>query len=107
MADDLFSFVRGDVMDGLKNITNNASKMGDTQDRVQQYTKQVMSSWIGGDEKAFEQEVQTELIPAIADFIAALAGLNTNSLKAIDIMDQADSASKGLVSSLQDVFNNI
>jgi uncharacterized protein YukE len=103
----IISLVEGAVMGGLSSVASGASRAGDVQSVIQGSVKQVTSSWIGGDEKSFEQEVNSKLLPAIADFIAALSGLGTVTQKAMDILHQADSSAKGMVDKLLDEYNQI
>ena len=103
----IFNFLRNPVMEIIANVAKNAGTMGDTRDRIQGYVGTVTGSWIGGDEQAFEQEIKTRVIPMTVDFIAALTGLNTNTQKAVDIMDKADAAAKGVADQMKGEFSQI
>jgi WXG100 family type VII secretion target len=103
----IFNFLRDPVLEVISNVAKQSNVVQDTQNQVKGYVNMVTGSWIGGDEQAFSQEVTGELVPEIADFIAALAGLNTNTQKAMDIMDKADSAAKGIANQAKDLFSSI
>jgi hypothetical protein len=81
--------------------------MSDTKERINGYIGTVTGSWIGGDEQAFEQEIKSRVIPMTADFIAALAGLNTNTQKAVDIMDKADATANSQAREAEGEFKGI
>ena len=103
----IISLVAGEVLGGLGSVAGGVSKMQDVRSGIEGASKQVLMSWIGGDEKAFEQKVQTQLLPAVADFISSLSGLGSVTHKAMDTLHAADSKAKGLVSKLTDEFSKI
>jgi hypothetical protein len=47
-------------------------------------------AWIGGDADSFAEKVVTKLLPAIAELIAAIAGINLNLTDATSAVDEAD-----------------
>jgi len=90
------------------------SKVGSQQQQAQGlmsqirgYIPKVQAAWIGGDEKEFEADVMRKLVPAMAELIAAIAGINLNLTKATSVMDSADNKVKSLANSLGDVFGKI
>ena len=103
----IFNFLRNPVAEIIANVAKNAGTMGDTRDRINGYIGTVTGSWIGGDEQAFEQEIKSRVIPMTVDFINSLTGLNTNTQKAVDIMDKADAAAKGLADQMKGEFSQI
>jgi hypothetical protein len=103
----IFTLVRDVAMQNVANVVKNAGTMGDTKDKVQSFVGKVTGSWIGGDEQAFEQEIMTRVIPMTAEFIASLMNVSINTQSAIDIMDQADGAAKGIGDQIKDAFSAI
>jgi len=103
----VFNFLRNPLGEALNQVVKSANTISDARDRLRSYVQIIKGSWIGGDEEAFEQEVQTVLIPMVVDYINALMGINTNTSKAADIMDRADSQAKSIVGQVRDAFQNI
>jgi WXG100 family type VII secretion target len=99
--------VRGALESALSEIVKNAGFVSDARDRLKTYVQVIKGSWIGGDEEAFEQEVNTVLLPMVEDFIKALMGINTNTHKAMDLMDAGDAQAKAAIGRLKGTFQGI
>src|SRR5512135_1888511 len=78
-----------------KNITSNVMQ------QIQGYPSIVGNAWIGGDADSFSEKVLTKLIPAIAELIAAIAGINLNLTDATDAVSQADQKVSGMANQVQ------
>lgn len=76
-------------------------------DKIQSFPGKVQGAWIGGDADEFAADVTRKVIPAIAELIAAIGGINLNLTKALGTIDNADTQSQGLASQLGDVFSQI
>ncbi len=76
-------------------------------DTIKSYPGKVQGAWIGGDADEFAADVARKVVPAIAELIAAIAGVNLNLSKATSAVDQGDSKGQGLANQLGDVFAKI
>ncbi len=76
-------------------------------DKIQSFPGKVQGAWIGGDADEFAADVTRKVIPAIAELIAAIGGVNLNLSKALGTIDNADTQSQGLANQLGDVFSQI
>ncbi len=76
-------------------------------DKIQSFPGKVQGAWIGGDADEFAADVTRKVIPAIAELIAAIGGINLNLTKALGTIDNADTQSQGLASQLGDIFSQI
>jgi WXG100 family type VII secretion target len=103
----IFNLVIGAVEGLLGQVVNHSRTVGGVSDKIKAYAEQMGARWIGGDEEAFKEQVRSELIPAIQDFIAALAGINTNTNRSVDIMKSADQEAMREVNDLRDEFSKI
>ncbi len=103
----VFQFIRGQVeqsssmVNQAQNITQNVMQT------IQTYPNIVGNAWIGGDADSFAEKVMTKLLPAIAELIAAIAGVNLNLTDATNIVDQADQKIQGMAGQISDLFGGI
>lgn len=100
-------FVRGEVDNVMSGIGQQQQIVSNTLDTVKSYVPKVQSAWIGGDADEFAADVARKVIPAMMELIAAIAGVNLNLTKAINIMDQADNKVKSVADGLGDMFSQI
>jgi uncharacterized protein YukE len=103
----IFQFIRDQVQQSsamvsqAKNITQNVMQ------QIQGYPNIVGNAWIGGDADSFAEKVVTKLLPAIAELIAAIGGVNLNLTDATAIVDEADQKIQGMAGGLGDLFGSI
>lgn len=103
----IFQFVQSGVQNSMGQI-NQAKGMGQgVMSAVQQYPNVVGSAWVGGDAEAFQEKVLTKLLPAIAELIAAIAGVNLNLTDAMSAVESGDQKVSKLAGGLKDVFQGI
>ena len=103
----VFQFLQDGVQNSMSQI-NQARGMGQgVMSAVQQYPNVVGSAWVGGDAEAFQEKVLTKLLPAIAELIAAIAGVNLNLTDAMDAVEQADTKISGMANNIKDLFQAI
>jgi uncharacterized protein YukE len=103
----VFQFLSNGVQQSMSQI-NQAKGMGQgVMSAVQQYPNVVGSAWVGGDAEAFQEKVLTKLLPAIAELIAAIAGVNLNLSDATSAVESADQKVSKLAGGLKDVFQGI
>lgn len=103
----MLQFIRSDVESVISQVNTQKSVAEGIADNAKKFMQIVMGSWIGGDEQAFSNAVNTKLLPAIAELMAAIAGISLNLGKGINIMDAADKAVKGEADALNSIFSQI
>jgi uncharacterized protein YukE len=103
----IFNFVRSAVQGVVSQAMSQANMAQSLMDQIKGFVPTVQGAWRGGDEKAFEAAVNRQLLPAMANVIAAISGFGGSLGKATDIMDQADGKVRGLADQLGDVFGGI
>ena len=102
----IFKLVRAPAEEAISIVMKQKGEMEDMQSKTQGYVPQVMSAWRGGDEQEFEADVRRQLIPAIMNLIAAIAGFGGNLGSVMNIFDQADSKVSSMVGGLSDMFGS-
>lgn len=103
----VFQFIADGVQNSMAQV-NQARGMGqNVMSAIQQYPNVVGSAWVGGDAEAFSEKVLTKLLPAIAELIAAIAGINLNLGDATSAVEEADNKIGGMVGGLADKFKAI
>jgi uncharacterized protein YukE len=103
----VFQYLADGVQNSMSQIKQ-AQGMGQgVHSAVQSYPNVVGSAWVGGDAEAFQEKVLTKLLPAIAELIAAIAGVNLNLTDATSAVDQADNKISGMAGNLKDMFSAI
>ena len=96
------------VLEGvLDEIANQGRILEAIEDAIRGNYLPSVSSWIGEDADAFRGEVETRLLPAIVELIAAIFGMSTGVSSAHEIMQTADAQCSGQAENLADVFRNI
>jgi uncharacterized protein YukE len=103
----VLQFLRNEVSNVSTGVGQQKQIVSGIMDTIKGYVPRVQSAWIGGDADEFAADVGRKLIPALAELIAAIGGINLNLSKATDIIDQADTKVKGLASGLGDTFAQI
>lgn len=103
----IFEFLRNPLQEALSQVVQHANVIQETNEKCQRQVQIISGAWIGGDEEAHREEVQTRLVPMYVDYFQALMGINTNTSKACDIMDRADGQSKGVVGKVKGFFQGI
>jgi WXG100 family type VII secretion target len=76
-------------------------------DQIKGYVPKVQGAWIGGDADQFAEDVARKLVPAMAELIAAIGGINLNLTRAAGIIDQADQKARQFADGLGDQFAQI
>lgn len=89
------------VMAGVKQQHQLVSNLSNT---LKSYVPRVQSAWLGGDADEFAADVQRKVVPAMAELLAAIAGINLHLTKATTIVDEADAKAKSLAETLQEQF---
>ncbi len=107
MGGGVFQVIFGQVEQSMSMVNQAKSISSQVQQTIQSYPNAVSAAWIGGDEQAFSEKVMTKLLPAIAELIAAIAGVNLNLTDATDAVNQADNKIQGFASQLGDLFGGI
>src|SRR6266542_563973 len=103
----VFQFIRpqceqsSSMVGQAQNISQNVMQ------QIQSYPNIVGNAWIGGDADSFAEKVVTKLLPAIAELIAAIAGINLNLTDATSAVDEADQKIQGMAGQLGDLFGSI
>lgn len=100
-------FIGGIVQDVMGQIGQQQQMATNVMQQIQGFVPMVQNAWRGDDADEFAADVRRKLLPAIAQLIAAIAGMGMNLTKATDVMNQADSKVKGLADGLGDVFSKI
>jgi hypothetical protein len=103
----VFQFLSDGVSNSMSQINQARGMSQNVMSQIQSYPNVVGSAWVGGDAEAFSEKVLTKLLPAIAELIAAIAGVNLNLTDAIDAVDQAENKIGSMVNSVKDVFSAI
>lgn len=99
--------LKGATQEIMGKITSQINVMQDLQDELTSSASILGEAWVGEDADAFVDELQTRVIPEIADLIAALSGLPGGIGNAMDIIDGADSASSSMWSNARSIFSSI
>ena len=102
----IFKLVRAPAEEAISIVKKQQGQMEDMQSKTQGYVPKVLGAWRGGDEQEFEADVQRQLIPAIMNLIAAIAGFGGNLGSVMNIFDQADSKVTSMVGGLSDTFGS-
>ncbi len=100
-------FLRGEVSNVSAGVGQQQQIASQVMDQIKSFVPKVQAAWIGGDAEAFAEDVAREIIPAMAELIAAIGGINLNLSSATDIVDQADQKAQGMASQLGDLFGQI
>src|SRR5256885_2200470 len=100
---DSFKKASTQLQESMKVMENVANMM----EQIQSYPDIVGNAWIGGDADSFAEKVVTKLLPAIAELIAAIAGINLNLTDATNTVDEADQKIQGMAGQLGDLFGSI
>ena len=103
----VLQFLRNEVGNVSTGVGQQKQIVSGIMDTIKSYVPRVQSAWIGGDADEFAADVGRKLIPALAELIAAIGGINLNLSKATEIIDQADTKVKGLANGLGDTFAQI
>lgn len=100
-------FIAGGVQDVMGQVGQQQQQAQSVLQNIQGFVPKVQAAWRGDDANEFAADVARKIVPAMAELIAAIAGVNLNLTKATDVMNQADSKVKGLADGLGDVFSKI
>jgi len=103
----VFQYITQGVEQSRSMISNAHNITQNVHQTISTYPNIVGSAWIGGDADAFAEKVMTKLLPAIAELIAAIAGINLNLSDATESVNSADSKIQGMAGKLGDMFGNI
>ena len=103
----VFQFIRGQCEQSSSMISQAQNITQNVMQQIQSYPNIVGNAWIGGDADSFAEKVVTKLLPAIAELIAAIAGINLNLTDATNTVDEADQKIQGMAGQLGDLFSNI
>jgi hypothetical protein len=103
----IMKMLQGPVEDIVGRITQQLNMVEDVQQQINGFAGGIPNVWVGEDANAFLEEVQTRVIPEIADLIAAIGGMPGGLGNMMSIMHSADSESRGLVGGLGDMFGGI
>ena len=103
----VFQFIRGQVQQSSSMISQGQNITQNVMQQIQSYPNIVGAAWIGGDADQFAEKVVTKLLPAIAELIAAIAGVNLNLTDATNAVDEADQKIQGMAGNLGDMFSGI
>lgn len=102
-----FQVIPNQVNDIMGKVSKQHQKTGDIMSQLKGYGPMVLGAWRGGDADEFVADLNRQILPAIAELMAAIAGVNVNLTKGLDIMSNADKQIKGLANGLGDVFGKI
>jgi|SwirhirootsSR2_FD_contig_111_768385_length_897_multi_3_in_0_out_0_3 uncharacterized protein YukE len=102
-----FQFLRSAVQGVSSGISQQQQIATGVMETIRGFVPKVQSAWVGGDEEAFAADVGRKILPAMAELIAAIGGVNLNLTKATGIVDQADAKSKSMADQLGDQFSQI
>jgi uncharacterized protein YukE len=103
----IFQFIRDQVMQSSSMVNQGKNITQNVMQTIQGYPNIVGAAWIGGDAESFAEKVVTKLLPAIAELIAAIAGINLNLTDATNTVDEADQKIQGMAGQIGDLFGNI
>lgn len=103
----VFQFIRDQASQSSSMVNQAKSITQNVMQTIQGYPNIVGNAWIGGDADAFAEKVMTKLLPAIAELIAAIGGVNLNLTDAIGAVDAADQKIQGMAGQLGDLFGEI
>ncbi len=107
MGGGVFQVIFGQVDQSMSMVNQAKSISTNVQQTIQGYPNIVGAAWIGGDADAFAEKVMTKLLPAIAELIAAIAGVNLNLTDALDAVNSADQKIQGYANQLGDMFGGL
>lgn len=100
-------FLRNEVSNVISGVGQQQQIVSGVLDQIKSYVPKIQSAWIGGDADEFAADVGRKVVPAMVELIAAIGGINLNLGKATNVVDQADSKSKGMADQLGDLFGQI
>ena len=100
-------FLRNEVSNVISGVGQQQNIVSGVLDQIKSYVPKIQSAWIGGDADEFAADVGRKVVPAMVELIAAIGGINLNLGKATNVVDQADSKSKGMADQLGDLFGQI
>jgi uncharacterized protein YukE len=100
-------FLRNEVGNVISGVGQQQQIVSGVLDQIKSYVPKIQSAWIGGDADEFAADVGRKVVPAMVELIAAIGGINLNLGKATNVVDQADSKSKGMADQLGDLFGQI
>lgn len=112
----IFDFISDAVSDVINQITGFATQIADmVESPINNWVNQVMGGvWTGRGADAFVNEMQTVVLPEIAQLIAAIAGAGGGGggflsmiQDAIGIISDADDAITGIIEGVGDLFDSI
>lgn len=105
--EEVFQVLFPDLSQVQSQITNQHSAGQTVLDTVKGYVPKIVAGWTGDDSTAFANHIQSHFVPDMLAFIAAIAGVNVNIGKGIDIVNSADKSIQGLADQLGGVFDSI
>lgn len=100
-------FLRNEVSNVISGVGQQQNIVSGVLDQIKSYVPKIQAAWIGGDADEFAADVGRKVVPAMVELIAAIGGINLNLNKATNVVDQADSKSKGMADQLGDLFGQI
>lgn len=103
----MFWLVRPIVQQIISTVAQNAGIVSQVTQTIRGFVPKVTGSWKGGDEKAFEQAVMTQLVPAMVALHLAILGINVSFNKTMDRTDQADAKAKQIAEKLRGTYSQI
>jgi len=63
--------------------------------------------WVGKGADAFVDEIRTQVLPAVANLVASIAGVGGNINQASSIFDELENAVSGIFDGIGDFFGSI
>ena len=102
-----FQFLRSQVQGVSSGISQQQQIATGVMQTINGFIPKVQSAWIGGDADEFAADVGRKVLPAMAELIAAIGGVNLNLTKAVGIVDNCEKKCKSLVGGLADEFGAI
>lgn len=107
MGGGIMKMLAGPTQEIIGRITQQINVMEDVRGRVGSMSQALGGAWVGQDADAFMQEIATRVIPEIMDLIASIAGMPGGFSKMMDMTRAADSAARGRIGGLSDMFGSI
>lgn len=104
---EFFQVLFPQVSSVMQTVSQNQQMASGVLDTIKGFIPKILDAWTGDDATAFSNHVTQNLVPAMLELIAAIAGVNLNLGKGQDIVNQADQQIGQLADQIGDVFNSI
>ncbi|MHB8626451.1 MAG: WXG100 family type VII secretion target [Aggregatilineales bacterium] len=104
----MLSFSLDDIASAINNIQSEVNKVDDMLKTLQNAFSPIQSgAWQGQGAQAFMGEFVSQVLPEVAELMAAIAGIGTSAGDALNIVSAGDDEAAGVVSDLAGIAEAI